>query len=276
MNHKIKMIGLDMDGTLLTTEKKLTEYTMGILQKALDRGIEIVLSTGRAITGIPKELLEMPGMKYAVTINGARIIDLQENKVIYENTLSMEKALQLLDIIGRYDAIQEAFIDSVCYSDKEKLSHANDYFLHPSIAEYVLKSRTPVEDVKATVLEKNSSVDKVNGQFRTLEDKRNAYELLTKVPGVIVVSSLGSNWEINAEGTDKGSAMLKLGELLGIRKEEIMACGDGMNDIAMLKVVGLGVAMANADPEVREAADYITASNDEDGVAKAIEKFALK
>ena len=265
MNHKIKMIGLDMDGTLLTTEKKLTEYTMGILQKALDRGIEIVLSTGRAITGIPKELLEMPGMKYAVTINGARIIDLQENKVIYENTLSMEKALQLLDIIGRYDAIQEAFIDSVCYSDKEKLSHAN-----------VLKSRTPVEDVKATVLEKNSSVDKVNGQFRTLEDKRNAYELLTKVPGVIVVSSLGSNWEINAEGTDKGSAMLKLGELLGIRKEEIMACGDGMNDIAMLKVVGLGVAMANADPEVREAADYITASNDEDGVAKAIEKFALK
>ena len=276
MNHKIKMIGLDMDGTLLTTEKKLTTYTKEILQKALEQGIEVVLSTGRAITGIPKELLEMPGMKYAVTINGARIIDLQENKLIYENTLSMEKALQLLDIIGRYDAIQEAFIDSVCYSDKEKLSHANDYFLHPSIAEYVLKSRTPVEDVRATVLEKNSSVDKVNGQFRTLEDKRNAYELLTKVPGVVVVSSLGSNWEINAEGTDKGSAMLKLGALLGIRKEEIMACGDGMNDIAMLKVVGLGVAMANADPEVREAADYITASNDEDGVAKAIEKFALK
>ena len=276
MNHKIKMIGLDMDGTLLTTEKKLTAYTMEILQKALDQGIEIVLSTGRAITGIPRELLEMPGMKYAVTINGARIIDLQENKVIYENTLSMEKALQLLDIIGRYDAIQEAFIDSVCYSDKEKLSHANDYFLHPSIAEYVLKSRTPVEDVRATVLEKNSSVDKVNGQFRTLEDKRNAYELLTKVPGVVVVSSLGSNWEINAAGTDKGSAMLKLGEILGIRREEIMACGDGMNDLSMLKEVGLGVAMANADREVREAADYITASNDEDGVAKAIEKFALE
>lgn len=276
MNHRIKMIGLDMDGTLLTTEKKLTAYTKAVLEKALEQGIEVVLSTGRAITGIPKELLEMPGMKYAVTINGARIMDLRENKVIYENTLSMETALKLLDIIGEYDAIQEAFIDSVCYSSKDKLAHANDYFLHPSIAEYVLNSRTPVEDVRATVIEKNSSVDKVNGQFRNSEDKKSSYELLTTVPGVVVVSSLGNNWEINAEGTDKGSAMLKLGELLGIQREEIMACGDGMNDIAMLEAVGLGVAMANADPEVREAADYITASNDEDGVAKAIEKFALK
>ena len=276
MNHKIKMIGLDMDGTLLTTEKKLTAYTKEVLKKALEQGIEVVLSTGRSITGIPEELLEMPGMRYAVTINGARIIDLQENKVIHENTLSMETALKLLDIIGEYDAIQEAFIDSVCYSSEDKLSHANDYFLHPSIAEYVLKSRTPVGDVRATVVEKNQPVDKVNGMFRTVEDKRSSYELLTKVPGVVVVSSLGNNWEINAEGTDKGSAMLKLGELLGIRKEEIMACGDGMNDIAMLEAVGLGVAMANADPDVKEAADYITASNDEDGVAKAIEKFALK
>ena len=276
MNHRIKMIGLDMDGTLLTTEKKMTAYTKQILEKALEQGIEVVLSTGRSITGIPKELLEMPGMKYAVTINGARIIDLQINEVIYENTLSMETALKLLDIISEYDAIQEAFIDSVCYSTKEKLAHANDYFLHPSIAEYVLKSRTPVADVKATVLEKNKSVDKVNGMFRTAEDKKSSYELLSKVPGVVVVSSLGNNWEINAEGTDKGNAMLRLGQLLGIKREEIMACGDGMNDIAMLKAVGLGVAMENAEPEVKEAADYITASNDEDGVAKAIEKFALE
>lgn len=276
MSHKIKMIGLDMDGTLLTTDKRVTAYTKQVLQKALAQGIEVVLSTGRSITGIPKEFLEMPGMKYAVTINGARIIDLQKSEVIYENTLSMETALKLLDIVSEYDAIQEAFIDSVCYSTKAKLAHANDYFLHPSIAEYVLKSRTPVDDVKETVLEKKRSVDKVNGMFRTAEDKKSSYELLSKVPGVVVVSSLGNNWEINAEGTDKGNAMLRLGELLGIQREEIMACGDGMNDIAMLRAVGLGVAMENAEPEVKEAADYITASNDEDGVAKAIEKFALE
>lgn len=276
MNKKIKMIGLDMDGTLLTSEKKLTEYTKQILQKAIEQGIEIVLSTGRSITGIPKELLEMPGMKYAVTINGARILDLCENKIIYENTLSMEKALELLDIIGEFDAIQEAFIDSVCYADKNKLEHVQDYFSHPSTADYVMKSRTPVEDVRATVIHKNSPVDKVNGQFRSVEDKKKAYECLVNVPGVVIVSSLGTNWEINAEGTDKGCAMLKLGKMLGIHREEIMACGDGVNDIAMLKAVGLGVAMENAEAEVKEAADYVTLSNDKEGVAKAIEKFALK
>ena len=80
---------------------------------------------------------------------------------------------------------------------------------------------------------------------------------------------------MNKEGTDKGKALLKLGEMLGISREEIMACGDGMNDYEMLKTVGFAVAMKNACEEIKEIADYVTDSNDEDGVAKAIEKFAL-
>lgn len=276
MKHKIKMIGLDMDGTLLTTEKKLTAYTRQVLEKAMAQGIEVVLSTGRSLTGIPKEILELPGMKYAVTINGARIMDLKNQKILYESMLSRETALKLLDIISEYDAIQEAFIDSVCYSSKDKLEHVGDFFLNPGAVEYVLKSRTPVEDVKAIVLQKEMPVDKVNGIFKSAKDKKSSYERLSKVPGVVIVSSFRNNWEINAEGTDKGNALLRLGNFLGIRREEIMACGDSMNDLAMLKAVGLGVAMANADPEVKKAADYITASNNEDGVAKAIEKFALE
>jgi len=276
MNHKIKMIGLDMDGTLLTTEKKLTVYTRQVLEKALSQGIEVVLSTGRAITGIPKEIRKLPGMRYAVTINGARILDLKNQRILYESTLSIETALRLLDVISEYDAIQEAFIDSVCYSSKDKLEHVGDYFLNPGAVKYVLNSRTPVRDVSATVLQKNMPVDKVNGIFKAMEDKESCFERLSKVPGVVIVSSFRNNWEINAKGTDKGSALLRLGEFLGIRREEIMACGDSVNDIAMLKAAGLGVAMGNAETEVKEAADYITASNDEDGVAKAIERFALE
>lgn len=276
MSHNIKMIGLDMDGTLLTTEKRLTAYTKSVLEKALAQGIEIVLSTGRSITGIPKEILEMPGMKYAVTINGAKVVEIKNKKILHENTLSMDTALQLLDIVSEYDAMREAFIDNVCYSNEEQLKHANDYFEHPRTAEYIWQSRVGVDDIKATVQEKQMPVDKVNGIFRSEEDKADAYERLIKVPGVVVVSSLGNNWEINSEGTDKGSALLKLGEILGIKREEIMACGDGMNDKVMLEAVGLGVAMANADEDVKAVADYVTDSNDEDGVAKAIEKFALK
>ena len=86
---------------------------------------------------------------------------------------------------------------------------------------------------------------------------------------------MGTNLEINAPGVNKGMGLIQLGRLLGIEREEIMACGDGNNDLMMLKEVGFGVAMANGADEVKEVADYITLSNEEDGVAAAIEKFVL-
>ena len=86
---------------------------------------------------------------------------------------------------------------------------------------------------------------------------------------------MGHNVEVNAAGVDKGTGMLRLGRLLGIRPGEIMTCGDGNNDLPMIRAAGLGVAMGNAIDEVKQAADYITCTNDEDGAAKAIERFAL-
>ena len=91
-----------------------------------------------------------------------------------------------------------------------------------------------------------------------------------------LVGSLQYNIEINAVGVNKGTGLVNLGKMLGIRREEIMACGDGDNDIVMLKEVGFGVAMANAEEKVKAVADYITESNNDEGVAKAIEKFVLK
>lgn len=276
MNHKIKMIGLDLDGTLLTSDKRLTPYTRAVLEKALEQGVVVLVSTGRPISAIPKEILEIPGMKYAVTSNGARVLDIETQEVLHESMISMETAEQLLDILNDYDAIQEVFIDGISYARSKELEHAYDYFLNPSMAEYVLTTRVQVEDVKAVLHEKQARVDKVHGMFRSAEDTQAALEELKKIPGVVIASSIGNNLEMNKEGTDKGKGLLKLGESLGIKKEEIMACGDGMNDLEMLKAVGFGVAMANGEPQVKEIADYIAEPNDEDGVAKAIEKFVLK
>ena len=99
---------------------------------------------------------------------------------------------------------------------------------------------------------------------------------LEAMPGVVVVNSSSVALEINAEGADKGTGMLWLGEQLGISREEIMACGDSYNDYEMLKAVGWSVAMANGEDSVKKIADYITDTNDNDGVAKAFEKFVLK
>ncbi len=276
MERKIKMIGLDLDGTLLTSEKKITAYTRQVLASALAQGIVVLVSTGRPLTAIPKEALDIPGMKYAVTTNGARVMDIEKNETIQESTLSTEQARHLLEIIGTYDPILEIFIDGNSYSKKVTQEKAEEYLKDPHVIEYFMSTRIHVEDLGAMICEKKVSVEKVHGIFKNREEAQAVYEKLKAIPGIVVVSSFGNNWEINKEGTNKGQALLRLGESLGIKREEIMACGDSMNDYEMLKAVGFGVAMSNADAEVKEIADYITESNDEDGVAKAIERFALK
>lgn len=272
---KYRMVGLDLDGTLLTTQKKVTAYTKLVLERALSEGVVVLVSTGRPISAVPKEILSIPGMKYAVTANGARVLDIETMEVLYENMLSVEIAEQAVQIISEYDTIHEIFIDGKSYARADVLEHAYDYFDNPSMAEYVLNTRIRVDDVRETLLEKNQQVDKVHGIFRNLDERREALHRLNEIPGITVTGAFGNSLEINKEGTDKGKAMLKLGELLGIKKEEIMACGDGMNDYEMLKAVGFAVAMENGHKRIKEIADYITATNDEDGVAKAIEKYVL-
>ena len=108
-----------------------------------------------------------------------------------------------------------------------------------------------------------------------VEDRDAARKEIEDVPGIEITGALPMNLEINAAGVNKGKAMIELGKLLGIPREEIMAFGDGNNDLKMLKEVGTGVAMENAIPSVKEAAEYVTLSNDEEGVAKFIEKYVL-
>lgn len=276
MNHKIKMIGLDLDGTLLTSDKRLTSYTKSVLEKAMDQGVEVLVATGRPISAVPKEILEIPGMRYALTSNSARILNVETNEVVHANTLPVEKVEIFLDILDHYDAIQEIFIDGVAYVRRRELDHAKDYFINPNMAEYIVKTRVHVDNVRDVLHEKNLPVDKIHGMFKNEEDTLKAYEEMKGIPGVVIASSIGNNWEINKEGTDKGKGLLRLGEMLGIKREEIMACGDGMNDLEMLKTVGFAVAMENGVDAVKEVADYITVTNNEDGVAKAIEKFVLQ
>ncbi len=275
MKRNIKMIGLDLDGTVLTTQKELTPYTQKVLKQAMDAGIIVLPATGRPISAVAKEFLAIPGVRYALTSNGARILDLQTGQVLVENMLSQEKVEQLLTLLFDYDAILEMFIDGRSYVRAKEFANVYDYYANPSMAEYMINTRNPVEDLFATLKEKGQGVDKVHCIFKHVEDKKEAADKLKAVSGIVAASSFGPNIEINKEGTDKGVGLLRLGELLGIKKDEIMAFGDGMNDYEMLKAVGFSVAMENGHPQVKVIADYITVSNDEDGVAKAIEEFVL-
>ena len=120
MTHKIKMIGLDLDGTLLTDKKELTVRTREVLAKAIRSGIVVLVATGRPWMGVPEELREFPGMDYALTSNGARIIDTRTGNVIEEHLLSVKSAKKALEICRKYDTLQEVYFDGQGYAPAEK------------------------------------------------------------------------------------------------------------------------------------------------------------
>lgn len=275
MKIKTRMIGVDLDGTLLKSDKELAPYTREILRRAIEQGILVMPSTGRPLTGVPKDLLEFPGIKYAVTANGARVIDIATGKPMVEELLPHDIASKLLDVFERYDSFREIYFDGVGYASKEALANISKYLELPPMANYIASTRVAVDDVRVKFEEEGRPVDKIQALFTSVEDRDAARAEIQDIPGIEITGALPMNLEINAEGVNKGKAMIELGKVLGIPKEEIMAFGDGDNDLKMLKEVGVGVAMENAIEPVKEAADYITLTNDEEGVARFIEKYVL-
>lgn len=278
MSHNIGMIALDLDGTLLNSRKEVTEYTAKVLEEAVDAGTAVVVATGRPLTGLPENVLSLKGIRYALTANGARIYDLKDQKILYEKLLDFSTAEKILEIFGRFDALIEIYFDGQGYADGEKLKNISRYLPDYFMGKYIADTRKPVDDVKELFFNEKKPIDKAQAIFRSVEEKNEALRLLrveASLSDLEITGALQTNIEINAEGVTKGKGLLRLGELLGIDREEIMACGDGNNDIAMMKEVGLAVAMKNSCDEILQIADYITASNDEDGVAKAVHKFVL-
>lgn len=275
MKIKARMIGLDMDGTLLTTEKELTAYTRRVLEEAISRGIVVLPATGRPACALPAQIKLVSGIRYAVTSNGARVIDIRENRAIFQHLIPKGIGRKILEILEQYDTLREVYYDGIGYSQEDKLKNISKYVESPFMADYIKSTRTPVPDVRAKFEEERRALDKIQGIFADMQEMSAAAEKLREIPEIEATGSIRNNIEVNAKGVNKGDALIELGEMLGISRSEIMAFGDGRNDLEMLKRVGIGVAMANGTKEVREAADYVTESNDEEGVARFIEAYVL-
>lgn len=275
MTHKIKMIGLDMDGTLLNDAKELLPYTRNVLERAIASGIHVVAATGRPYTGVPKAFKEIPGVRYAISVNGARIVDMEKEETIYAAMIPQETVLDVMHIFYDYDMLTEVYKEGQSYLNEEFWDHLSDYFQDPHMAHYIRTTRKTVPDVWDVAREAVDGMEKVQAIFKTPQDQAACRARIEAMPGVKPVSSVEYNIEVSRADANKGSALIKLGELLGILPEEIMGVGDADNDKEMVELTGLGVAMGNAIPEVKAVADYVTLTNNEEGAAKAIEKLVL-
>ncbi|WP_072524610.1 Cof-type HAD-IIB family hydrolase [Clostridium sp. Marseille-P3244] len=276
MRHRIRMIGLDLDGTLLNDKKELTPRTKRALELAISEGITVLVATGRPWKGVPEELRNFPGMRYALTSNGARIIDTSDESLVEEHLLPPEDAKKALEICRKYDTLQEIYFDGQGYAPADKMQQVQKYHKNPNMWEYMRKTRIPVDDIFALLDQENRGLDKVQALFADMEERKKAWKDLEVAGGLELAGSLSYNIEINAAGVNKGTGLVRLGKRLGITREEIMAFGDGDNDTAMLRKVGVGIAMGNSEEQAKAAADYITLTNEEEGVAHVIEKLVLR
>lgn len=271
----IKLIALDLDGTTINNDRVISERNRRAMAAAAERGINIVVATGRPLGALPEDVFEIEAIRYALTSNGASITDIRKNETFYENCLSPVAVEASVDLLRRYDYVLETFVKGVAYIEGwyyDEVKRTGTCFRD---ANYILTTRNPVDDIYRFMLDNREHLENINVNFENLDEKPGMYEKLIRLPEATITSSFDHNLEIGGATTSKADALRQMGRLLGIRREEMMAVGDSPNDIAMLKEAGVPVAVGNAKDEVKRIASYVAPTNHEDGVADAIEKFAL-
>lgn len=273
MKKDIGLIALDLDGTLLTTQKELSERNREALFRCAAQGIEIVPCTGRIWAGVPEIIKKLPGIHYAITVNGAVVEDLGNHRVLDERKLALKTALEILDMAKEFRTMYDAYVGGQGYGEARFMNHMEDYGIPETLKTMIQETRRPVENLPDKLRSMNSPVAKINYFFDDEKERQRAKAALEARGDVVVTSSFANNLEINAPGATKGEAIVRLADHLGMAHERTMGFGDGENDMTMMTMAGIGVAMENAGAVLKANADYVTLSNDEDGVAAALEHF---
>jgi Cof subfamily protein (haloacid dehalogenase superfamily) len=275
----IRIIALDLDGTLLDSEKRLSARNRRALEQAAERGVHIVPTTGRFFGMMPQAVRDPDFVRYAITINGAAAYDRVADETIVRDEIPLATAVAIMEKLDAFDIIYDCYRNdwgwiTAEFADKAEVYATNEHYL-----KMVREFRRPVPELKRHLLATagEGDVQKIM-MFSRLEDKdaselRKVREMVAQhFPRILPTSSTWNDLELNIDTANKGNSLRRLAEKLGSSLEECMSFGDGLNDLSMIKAARYSVAMANAVDEVKAAAKFVTATNDEDGVALAIEK----
>ncbi len=276
---KPRIIALDLDGTLLDSNKTITPRTFEALRLASEAGIEIVPATGRFFTGMPRVVRELPFLHYAITINGARVFDLRSGEVVYQSEIPIGRAVEIMSHLERWPVVYDCYMDDRGWMTAAMKGNVIQYTQEMQLVRLVRDLRQSVPELKRFLLDYAPTHPGVGVQkisvFTGEESLRKTIsaELAAAFGDIVVSSSMATNLEINSRTAHKGLALWALADRLGVPHEATMAFGDGLNDVQMLDYAGVAVAMQNSMSEVFAHADLIAPDNDHDGVAQVIEKL---
>lgn len=242
--QEVKLIALDMDGTLLTSEHQVTPYTEEVIAKALEKGIQVVLSTGRWLNSCYPYAEKLKLQSYLVTANGGEIWTVK--KELVDQHLMDPAKMEKLWNLGIETGVGMWMIST---DGVYRETPPEDFYAH----NWLKFGCESFDKEKLDVMVKELSYS----------------------DDLELTNSLPTNVEANPKGVSKASALELVCDKLGITMQNVMAVGDSLNDMKMIQQAGIGVAMGNAQDAIKQAADFVTDTNNQDGVAKAIERFAL-
>ena len=286
-----KLIAVDLDGTMLNSYGEVTENTKRVIKQTIQNGTEVIIASGRSIDSIKTIAKEIGSEKYMIAGNGAVVYDIKNDKIVYEKYIPKSKALDIIktceqnsiyyNVYTNKSIIASSLRYNVLYYYKENIKKEDSKKTHITLVEDILKY---VEEMQEEKIMKIFICDSTESVFNAIIRKFDGVQDLE----ILDVSHMSRKiikhgtteipieyyyTEISMKNVDKWYAIEYLIEKLNISKDEVITIGDNMNDKKMIEEAGLGIVMKGSTPVVTKIADYITDDNNNEGVAKAIEKF---
>ena len=267
----IRLVALDLDDTTLRSDGSLSSRTREAIGSAIDAGLEVVVASGRSLHSLPKAVTEIPGIRYAITSNGAAVSRIADGGRLVSLTLHPDTVHELIALFG--GELLECFIDGQAYCDAGYIADPVRFGCSEAYVDYVKTTRLPIEDMKSFIIDNAARLDSVDVLCKSCEHRAGLWEKALTLPGAYITSSSPRLIEISDAGAGKGASLSRLCDILNIPASAVAAFGNGDNDADMLAFAGLGVAMKNATAACIASSDFVCGSNDEHGVAQMLYKI---
>ena len=265
--NKIRLIAVDMDGTLLMSDKGLHPDTPRDIAYAASRGIHVVYCTGRDISELGPYTEQLPDMRYGICASGSIVYDFQTGKNVYRCGIPQDTIVQTIRLVGEKTGMVHFLGDGMSIVCREQMEHMEDY--HMGIYKDLYRRvATPVESMLAEA-RNHASIAKMNIYFCSEEEREKAFAKVRHLP-LSFARAEKTSLEMTAPGVSKALGLQKLAEYLGIPMDQTAGIGDSDNDRAMLCATGTAIAMGNAQREIIELCDLVTEDNDHNGAGRAI------
>lgn len=286
-----KLVAIDLDGTMLNSYGMVTENTKKAIKDTINKGTEVIIASGRPIDSIKTIAKEIGSENYFIAGNGALIYDIKKDEIIYEKFMNKQKVLEIIKICEENSIAYNIYTEktiiakglkyNVLYYYKENLKKEESKKTNITIVEDVYEYIKNLENekfLKITVCDETKSVfNSIIRKLRTVEDidVLDVLHMSRKMikQGTEDVPIEYYYTEISLKDVDKWNAIEYLAEKMNISRDEIIAIGDNINDKEMIENAKVGIAMGQSTPVITEIADFVTSNNNEDGVARALEKY---